>query len=79
LDLRCSASSRPIRTRWRFLRRLPFRGVDNHTWRKRTFQIARLLIFLRLLSKAAGTLGKMLRERKHFLVEIPVCVQRRLP
>jgi hypothetical protein len=28
--------------------RLPFKGVANHTWRRRTFQIARLLIFFRL-------------------------------
>ena len=41
--LRFNASSSPMRTRWRFFMRLPLRGVANQTWRRRTFQIARLL------------------------------------
>ncbi len=65
LLLRSNASSRPIRTRCRFFMRLPFRGVASHTWRRRTFQIARLLISSGS-PNWAGTVGKIPSKRKPF-------------
>jgi hypothetical protein len=45
--------------------RLPFRGVASHTWRRRTFQIARLLISSGS-PNWARTLGKIPSKRKPF-------------
>ena len=61
--LRVSASSSPIRSRWRRFSLFPLRGVANQTWRSRTFQIARLLISQQV-SKGARSLCKEFGERK---------------
>lgn len=52
LALRWSACSKPMRSRLRSLRRFFFGSCASHSWRRRTFQIARFDMRRELIANA---------------------------
>lgn len=66
-DFRSRACSRPMRARFRFLSRLPLRGLASHSWRSRTFHTARFDMLARATSTASRNLQGNKPKPRHGL------------